>query len=388
MSRERKHEAKRRTCRRALWSKPSLRANTRTRPAPGSRARQVTKKARADGHVPGRHPAAGGRAHRPPSPSTDRKPSFSGPATDTRPVGVSIYKGTEQERRKPVLTVQAEVSEGQWNTGPLGEALEFGQYTAVANEPSSLENEAGVSKPVTFAVEKIPPGVKTELGGHQPHLCRPLRLCQPDRGLDQRLQHRSRPDDRLRALGRLWLRLGCARVPAGGGRVRPRIHPDLHADTRHHIPLPGGRDRRRRHRERRRHDVHDAPAAPETRNAATGGLHRARADRSQGLLRRGARPPWQHGAHRHNPQEGPLFAGDQGPRGGAATIACTTSRRRRSTARRPKPVLLASGQVTFSAAGSKTLTLHLTKAGRTQLKRSKNLKITVTCSFRAVGGRR
>ncbi len=50
-----------------------------------------------------------------------------------------------------------------------------------------------------------------------------------------------------------------------------------------------------------------------------------------------------------------------------------------------KPVLVASGQMTFSAAGTKTLRIRLTTAGRKLSKHAKSLKLTVKGMFTATG---
>jgi hypothetical protein len=50
-----------------------------------------------------------------------------------------------------------------------------------------------------------------------------------------------------------------------------------------------------------------------------------------------------------------------------------------------KPVLVASGQMTFSAAGAKTLRIRLTAAGRKLLKHAKSLRLTAKGIFTAAG---
>ena len=52
----------------------------------------------------------------------------------------------------------------------------------------------------------------------------------------------------------------------------------------------------------------------------------------------------------------------------------------------PPPVLVASGSVKFRAAGSATLTLKLTSAGRRLLGHSKSLRLTASCTFKPTSG--
>ncbi len=54
-------------------------------------------------------------------------------------------------------------------------------------------------------------------------------------------------------------------------------------------------------------------------------------------------------------------------------------------AKKAKPVLVASGQMTFSAAGTKTLSIRLTAAGRKLFKHAKSLRLTAKGIFTATG---
>jgi hypothetical protein len=54
--------------------------------------------------------------------------------------------------------------------------------------------------------------------------------------------------------------------------------------------------------------------------------------------------------------------------------------------RRPKPILIASGTVSFRSAASAKITIKLTRAGTAMLKRSRKLKLTGTGSFIPAGG--
>jgi hypothetical protein len=95
------------------------------------------------------------------SPSPNRAPSFSGTASDHTPITVDVYEGTAAEGM-PVASATAEADLGKWISAKASPALQWGVYTAVARQPSSLGNPSGSSAPVTFAVQPITPIVATE----------------------------------------------------------------------------------------------------------------------------------------------------------------------------------------------------------------------------------
>jgi len=97
----------------------------------------------------------------PPSPSGNASPSFSGSASDETPVTVDIYSGATAEG-PVVASAVAEADRGEWVSGRAKPSLPWGEYTAVATQPSSIGNPSGASPPVTFAVEPIAPTVATE----------------------------------------------------------------------------------------------------------------------------------------------------------------------------------------------------------------------------------
>jgi hypothetical protein len=96
--------------------------------------------------------------NQPKSPSNNATPSFTGTASDTTMVTVQIYAGATATGL-PVSTATAVGTGGGWTSGNASPALLDGQYTAVATQPSSLENPAGVSGPVTFTVDTAAPRV-------------------------------------------------------------------------------------------------------------------------------------------------------------------------------------------------------------------------------------
>jgi hypothetical protein len=97
----------------------------------------------------------------PPSPSPNRVPAFSGTASDHTPVAVEIHEGATANGAI-VATAGAETRGGKWVSAKASPALPWGEYTAVASQPSSLGNPSGASAPVTFDVQPLLPIVATE----------------------------------------------------------------------------------------------------------------------------------------------------------------------------------------------------------------------------------
>jgi hypothetical protein len=95
------------------------------------------------------------------SPSANTEPSFSGTASDITAVTVEVYKGTTPEG-EVAASATAEVDHGEWLSSAASPPLEWGVYTAVARQESSIGNPSGSSSPATFTVEPIPPLVVTE----------------------------------------------------------------------------------------------------------------------------------------------------------------------------------------------------------------------------------
>jgi hypothetical protein len=94
--------------------------------------------------------------NQPASPSNDRKPSFSGKASENSKVIVHVFEGTTE-----VASVSTTASGGSWASGALSSELAAGDhtYTAVAKEESLLGNPEGESVVATFTVDTLPPTV-------------------------------------------------------------------------------------------------------------------------------------------------------------------------------------------------------------------------------------
>ena len=93
------------------------------------------------------------------TPTGNTTPSFSGTASETQPVTVKIYKGSEA-KGTPFAVAEAPVELRKMGPRQLhdGRSVE-GEYTAVALEPSSLGNAEGKSSAIKFVVITKPPTV-------------------------------------------------------------------------------------------------------------------------------------------------------------------------------------------------------------------------------------
>jgi hypothetical protein len=95
----------------------------------------------------------------PASLSNNTTPTFTGTASDTTPVVVSIFAGSKASGT-PVSTATAKTTGGSWTSEAAAPVLVEGSYTAVASQASSLGNAAGTSSPVSFTVHTASPTVK------------------------------------------------------------------------------------------------------------------------------------------------------------------------------------------------------------------------------------
>src|SRR5258708_594189 len=92
------------------------------------------------------------------SPTKDSTPSFSGTASETTGVTVSIYEGSSVSG-SPVAEAHASGTGGSWSSGGAGPALADGTYTAVAEQESAFGDGPGSSEERTFTVDTKPPSV-------------------------------------------------------------------------------------------------------------------------------------------------------------------------------------------------------------------------------------
>jgi large repetitive protein len=96
--------------------------------------------------------------NQPKSPSNNTAPSFTGTASDIEPVTIHIYAGPTAEGSEVSKAAATGTGSG-WSSGAATPALTSGQYTAIAEQPSSLGNAAGRSSSVTFIVDTSSPTV-------------------------------------------------------------------------------------------------------------------------------------------------------------------------------------------------------------------------------------
>ncbi|HEX3511836.1 MAG TPA: hypothetical protein VHT27_12145, partial [Solirubrobacteraceae bacterium] len=91
--------------------------------------------------------------------SSERRPFFSGTASDHTEATVEIHSGGAEG--PVVVKIPSKVENGEW-FAQQQEPLEFGSYTAIVTQPSSIGNPTGQSAPVAFTVAQIPPVAVTE----------------------------------------------------------------------------------------------------------------------------------------------------------------------------------------------------------------------------------
>jgi large repetitive protein len=324
--------------------------------------------------------------------SSDRRPPFLGTASDDTEVTVAIHEGGGLEG--PVIAeLKTKVDNGEWSTQPK-QPLEFGEYTAVATQPSSIHNPTGTSAAIPFTVAPIPPVVTTQapasigetsvaLYGTVDPQGGPISSCAFEIGTTTAYERQ----------------IACALVsglkafPAAATGPIPvfaRAY-GLTPDTLYHLRL-----------------VADGEGG-----AATG------ADETFTTLPEEELPGSQRGTSKTSATGSPggklgvlgLVAEQLLPSGRSARIAAVLRaggytlrfqapeagtlvirwyrvlRGQKLGAKgRHAPTLVAAGHVTVAAAGASSLKLRLTAAGRLALRESRRISLLSTCAFAADGG--
>ena len=319
-----------------------------------------------------------------PTPSSNRVPAFSGTASEASGVTIAIYKGSSAVGTA-LASLPAEVSGGEWFAQPA-ETLEFGEYTAVASQPSSIGNTPGQSRPFTFVVAKIPPGVATEaatgvnrtsaaLYGAVNPLGAPVSSCSFEIGTTP-------------SYGRS---VGCALVsgaPAfpstavGFLPVFIRIY-GLAPNTTYHYRVVAGSEGGAGVGPDQAFTTLSEPAKIEPTHPPPSGMNGVAGSFATQL------PPTGKGARIGALLKNGLFKQRfKAPSPGTAVIKwyyLPPGAKLSSTARaKVKPVLIASGTVAFKAPSTAVMTLRLTPAARRLLKRAKRIALTATCTFTPV----
>jgi hypothetical protein len=96
------------------------------------------------------------KLNRPPSPSKDTTPSFTGTASEsTTPVLIHIFNSSETE----VASATAPGTGGAWSSTEASPPLSSGEYQAEATQASSIGNPPGKSERVSFTVDTTAPAV-------------------------------------------------------------------------------------------------------------------------------------------------------------------------------------------------------------------------------------
>jgi Bacterial Ig-like domain len=331
-----------------------------------------------------------------PSPSGDARPSFSGTASDTTPITVDIYPGGVTQGEL-AASITAEADHGRWASGRLTAPLEWGEYTAVARQPSSLGNPDGESSPVSFVVAPIPPGVVTEAAASVARSSVALYGSVDPGGSgvsDCKFEYGTTP-----GYGRA-IECGfvagltafpvAATAPVG---VFVRIY-GLSPSTTYHFrlvavgeggtgvgadqmfttlpPLTFGEA------------GPPGPAASGTAAPSAGGTS---AGRLAALLARQLKPRGAAARIAALLRKGLLSTRLTVPEPGRAVIVWYYQPPRARGARRARaPMLLASGKLSLRAAGTATLKIHLTGAGWRTLARASRIRLTARCAFTPPAG--
>jgi hypothetical protein len=96
-----------------------------------------------------------------PARSNQSAPTFSGTASESTPVTVEVFRGPRPEG-EILASAEARPENGGWATHSLSPALPSGEhtFTAIAIEPSEINNRPGKSAPVPFVVDTEAPVVR------------------------------------------------------------------------------------------------------------------------------------------------------------------------------------------------------------------------------------
>ena len=351
-----------------------------------------------------------------PSPTGDTAPSFSGTATDPQEkVTVHVYSGPSASGQQ-VAAIEAEVSGGQWTSPSLvavGASLEDGEYTAVAVQPSSLKNAPGQSVPIHFTVEVQPPTVSevTASASRTAALMNAtvdanggrLSVCRFEYGTTTEYGKEAQCAFVIGAVSET--NPGCA-------FAYPPAKPECEFPLDRGVPMFARTNR----------------VTPGTTYFFRIVVENQHGDGSQavgeGEFTTAAReaeetppppPPTGKGGTTPIPSNavlGAMIAKELAPTGKGATIAKLLktggykavfklpaagtavigwyylpkgASLSKASRKKPKPVLVAAGKVTVSAASGATIKMGLTPAGRRLLKRAAKLKLTAKCTFTAAG---
>jgi hypothetical protein len=320
--------------------------------------------------------------------SSDRRPLISGTASDHTEVTVELHAGSVAG---PVAsTMTGRVEDGEWFVQQQ-EPLEFGEYTLVAKQPSSIGNRAGQSTPITFTVAPIAPLSLTE---------EPTEVAETHVALYGSVNPQGGPIGSCvfevgttTAYGR---QIECGFVggtlkafpPAATGAIAVfvRVYA-LTPNTTYHARVVAtgeggigyGPDKTFTTLPEEQRHILLPPATPPPPAKGTGSVlgslaellvPSGRAARIGTLLHHGYRQSF------------------KAPQAGSLTINWYYVRRGQKLGGRGKhaPTLVASGRVVAKAAGTVTLLVRLSAAGRRLLAHARKVQLTDACAFTPAGG--
>jgi hypothetical protein len=322
-----------------------------------------------------------------PSPSSNKTPSFSGTASDETHVTVEIHQGTSEGPIVSSLT--AEASSGTWVSDRVPTLPAWGTYTAVATQPSSIGNRDGVSLPMTFIVEPIPPIV---VGGLASGVTRDSGSLEaevnPNRGVITACEFEYGTTTSYGAEAECALSSGGAFTPYGTSAVPvfARVF-DLSPSTTYHFRIvavgEGGTATGSDQTFSTRAPIFNEVEGGELPPSGPAPAHAHGAGGVLSFLAAQLIPSGRRAAIGALLRSGSFAQRFRAPQAGAATIQWyylppgTKLARKASNA----PVLVATGRRIYGAAGWGVITIHLTPAGRRLLSHAKRIGLTATLAF-------
>jgi hypothetical protein len=332
-----------------------------------------------------------------PSPSGNAAPSFSGATSDRTPVTVEIHEGATAEGAV-VASATAGADHGEWVSDRASPSLQWGEYTAVATQPSSIGNAGGASSPMTFAVEPIAPTVATEAASAVTRTSAALYASVDPRGGGVsacHFEYGSTPS--YGASIDCGFVSGISAFPPSGTAAVPvfaRIY-GLRPGTTYHFRIVAageggtgdGADETFTTLAPWIFNEEGSSGAAASAQSGSGNPRGMAAGGVAALIARQLKPHGRTARIAALLRSGVFKAPFKAPEAGTAAIDWyylpPAGKRAGKTAR--SRLLVASGGLTFPAAGTAALRIHLTGAGRRLLRHSTRIRLTATCVFTPVG---
>ncbi len=340
----------------------------------------------------------------PPATTSEAELSFSGKASGPDPVTVDVYSG-EGAEGTPVASVEGEVEAETFTTAKVSPALANGPYTAVAEERSALGNPDGVSEEVHFKIESLPPSVATEAaspvdsgsswvyGSIDPN-GGAVTSCNFEYGVTTAYGKKV-PCAFNNAAGK-----GCGfgsgkaecTFPSGEtpAAVYARIY-SLQASTTYHFRLVASHEGHLGYGADMTFRTPVQPKIEEGQDGSTGVssslTHSSLTAAQLKALLKQLAAAGRKGTLRALLSKRGFKEKLTAPEAGTAIVDWYyQAPKAKGKKAKPKPVLVASGKLIFKAAGSSSLVIHVTPAGKRLLARMRSARLTVALSFTPGGG--